>query len=282
MRRSADSPVLLCLACPRRPAPTGGVTKLLRDACGDEQINGTYTQTEYTQGARPAADRLRRVHATAARCIQRARLAALGAGKHKSSGGGGSRARRRTAARAPRAAAASGTLEPPRRAQRRPAGHRHPASSARPWRRPRSPPSRSRSAASSCSRAPSASATLSGAGRDVPTPLIVAHLPARRRPRSARRRLVALESCPHTPLRLIPAPSRGRLRCRGSPPSRWRRVAFGAVLAAIALQGGGGLQLGPLTKVELGDRRRRGRAGRRGDRRGRPHAPAVGRASRSA
>ena len=28
-------------------------------------------------------------------------------------------------------------------------------------------------------------------------------------------------------------------------------VAFGAVLAAIALQGGGGLQLGPLTKVEL-------------------------------
>ena len=28
-------------------------------------------------------------------------------------------------------------------------------------------------------------------------------------------------------------------------------VAFGAVLAAIALEGGGGLQLGPLTKVEL-------------------------------
>jgi hypothetical protein len=29
-------------------------------------------------------------------------------------------------------------------------------------------------------------------------------------------------------------------------------IAFGAVLAAIALQGGGGLQLGPLTRVELG------------------------------
>jgi tetratricopeptide (TPR) repeat protein len=29
-------------------------------------------------------------------------------------------------------------------------------------------------------------------------------------------------------------------------------VAFGAVLSAVALQGGGGLQLGPLTKVELG------------------------------
>jgi hypothetical protein len=28
-------------------------------------------------------------------------------------------------------------------------------------------------------------------------------------------------------------------------------VAFGAVLAAIALEGGGGLQLGPVTKVEL-------------------------------
>ena len=28
-------------------------------------------------------------------------------------------------------------------------------------------------------------------------------------------------------------------------------LAFGAVLSAVALQGGGGLQLGPLTKVEL-------------------------------
>ena len=28
-------------------------------------------------------------------------------------------------------------------------------------------------------------------------------------------------------------------------------LAFGAVLAAIALEGGGGLQLGPVTKVEL-------------------------------
>ena len=60
-----------------------------------------------------------------------------------------------------------------------------------------------------------------------------------------------MESCPHTPLRLIPARSRGRLTLPRVAAEPLATVAFGAVLAAIALQGGGGLQLGPLTKVEL-------------------------------
>ena len=46
---------------PRPPAPRRR-DKLLRDACGDEHIDGTYTQAEYKKALDAAADRLRRVH----------------------------------------------------------------------------------------------------------------------------------------------------------------------------------------------------------------------------
>jgi hypothetical protein len=62
---------------------------------------------------------------------------------------------------------------------------------------------------------------------------------------------VALESCPRTPLRLIPAPSRDAWTLPRVAAEPLATLAFGAVLAAIALEGSGGLQLGPVTKVEL-------------------------------
>jgi hypothetical protein len=67
------------------------VTKLLRDACGDEHIDGTYTQAEYKK----ALDALAADSDEYTACrevLQRGRLAALGAGKRRpaNNGGGGS------------------------------------------------------------------------------------------------------------------------------------------------------------------------------------------------
>jgi hypothetical protein len=66
------------------------VTKLLRDACGDEHIDGTYTQAEYKK----ALDQLPTDSDEYTGCrevLQRGRLAALGAGKRRpaNNGGGG-------------------------------------------------------------------------------------------------------------------------------------------------------------------------------------------------
>ncbi len=174
MRRLLTALLILCLAVPATAGAEGGVSKLLRDACSDEHIDGTYTQAEYKK----ALDQLPTDSDEYTGCrevLQRGRLAALGAGKHHSTntgGGGGT-----TAAAGPRAARAPPATAP--RARRAPRPRRPPTR----WPPPRpssarrsptwpSPPSRSMSAASSCSPEPWGSAQLSGAGRDVPTPLI--------------------------------------------------------------------------------------------------------------
>jgi hypothetical protein len=90
MRRLLTALLILCLAAPATAGAQGGVTKLLRDACGDEHIDGTYTQAEYKK----ALDALAADSDEYTACrdvLQRGRLAALGAGKRRSgnSGGGG-------------------------------------------------------------------------------------------------------------------------------------------------------------------------------------------------
>jgi hypothetical protein len=90
MRRLLTALMILCLAAPATAGAQGGVTKLLRDACGDEHIDGTYTQAEYKQ----ALDALAADSDEYTACrevLQRGRLAALGAGKRRptNSGGGG-------------------------------------------------------------------------------------------------------------------------------------------------------------------------------------------------
>jgi hypothetical protein len=90
MRRLLTALMILCLAAPATAGAEGGVTKLLRDACGDEHINGTYTQAEYKK----ALDALAADSDEYTACrevLQRGRLAALGAGKRRptNNGGGG-------------------------------------------------------------------------------------------------------------------------------------------------------------------------------------------------
>jgi hypothetical protein len=90
MRRLLTALLILCLAAPATAGAEGGVTKLLRDACSDEHIDGTYTQAEYKK----ALDALAADSDEYTACrdvLQRGRLAALGAGKRRSanSGGGG-------------------------------------------------------------------------------------------------------------------------------------------------------------------------------------------------
>jgi hypothetical protein len=90
MRRLLTALLILCLAAPASASAEGGVTKLLRDACSDEHIDGTYTQAEYKK----ALDALAADSDEYTACrdvLQRGRLAALGAGKRRSgnSGGGG-------------------------------------------------------------------------------------------------------------------------------------------------------------------------------------------------
>ena len=91
MRRLLTALMLLCLAMPATASADADVTKLLRDACRDEHIDGTYTQAQYKK----ALDQLPTDSDEYTGCrevLQRGRLAALGAGKHKSSGGGASTA----------------------------------------------------------------------------------------------------------------------------------------------------------------------------------------------
>jgi hypothetical protein len=89
MRRLLTALTILCLALPATAGAEGGVTKLLRDACRDERIDGTYTQAEYKK----ALEQLPTDSDEYTGCrevLQRGRLAALSAGKHRSSGASGS------------------------------------------------------------------------------------------------------------------------------------------------------------------------------------------------
>jgi hypothetical protein len=88
MRRLLTALIILCLAAPATAGAQGGVTKLLRDACGDEHIDGTYTQAEYKK----ALDQLPTDSDEYTGCrevLQRGRLAALGAGKRRPANNGG-------------------------------------------------------------------------------------------------------------------------------------------------------------------------------------------------
>jgi hypothetical protein len=94
MRRLLTALTILCLAAPAAAGADSGVNRLLRDACRDEHIDGTYTQAQYKQ----ALDQLPADSDEYTGCrevLQRGRLAALGAGKRRSggsasTGGGGS------------------------------------------------------------------------------------------------------------------------------------------------------------------------------------------------
>jgi hypothetical protein len=93
MRRLLTALTILCLAVPASASADAGVNKLLRDACRDEHIDGTYTQAQYKK----ALDQLPTDSDEYTGCrevLQRGRLAALAAGKHRGSsagatGGGG-------------------------------------------------------------------------------------------------------------------------------------------------------------------------------------------------
>jgi hypothetical protein len=88
MRRLLTALMILCLAAPAAASADGGVNKLLRDACSDEHINGTYTQAEYKK----ALDQLPTDSDEYTGCrevLQRGRLAALGAGKRRNNNSGG-------------------------------------------------------------------------------------------------------------------------------------------------------------------------------------------------
>ena len=206
MRRLLTAMTILCLAVPATAGAEGGVTKLLRDACGDEQINGTYTQAQYKK----ALDQLPTDSDEYTGCrevLQRGRLAALAAGKHKSSGGGGSTgAGTGGGAGSSGGGGSSGTSSPSS------APPADPLATATPRQK------KALGAGGAVRQAGRGRRRARGAGCPRPRravggprrahPAHRAHLPARRH-RAGRRRLVALESCPHTPLRLIPAPSRG-------------------------------------------------------------------------
>jgi hypothetical protein len=89
MRRLLTTLVaILCLAAPAAASADSGVNKLLRDACNDEHVDGHYTQAQYKK----ALDELPADSDEYSACrevLERARLAALSAGKHNSGGGGG-------------------------------------------------------------------------------------------------------------------------------------------------------------------------------------------------
>jgi hypothetical protein len=87
MRRLLTALTILCLAAPAAAGADSGVNKLLRDACRDEHIDGTYTQAQYKE----ALDQLPTDSDEYTGCrevLQRGRLAALGAGKRRGGGGG--------------------------------------------------------------------------------------------------------------------------------------------------------------------------------------------------
>jgi hypothetical protein len=87
MRRLLIALTMLCLAAPAAAGADSGVNKLLRDACRDEHIDGTYTQAQYKK----ALDQLPTDSDEYTGCrevLQRGRLAALGAGKRRGGGNG--------------------------------------------------------------------------------------------------------------------------------------------------------------------------------------------------
>jgi hypothetical protein len=91
MRRLLTTLVILCLAMPATASGDSSINKLLRDACNDEHVDGHYTQAQYKK----ALDQLPADSDEYSACrdvLERARLAALSAGKQKSSNnaGGGS------------------------------------------------------------------------------------------------------------------------------------------------------------------------------------------------
>jgi hypothetical protein len=88
MRRLLIALTILCLAAHAAAGADSGVNKLLRDACRDEHIDGTYTQAQYKE----ALDQLPTDSDEYTGCrevLQRGRLAALGAGKRRNSNSAG-------------------------------------------------------------------------------------------------------------------------------------------------------------------------------------------------
>jgi hypothetical protein len=80
--------VILCLAMPAVASADSSVNKLLRDACNDEHVDGHYTQAQYKK----ALDQLATDSDEYTDCrnvLERARLAALSAGKSNNNNSGG-------------------------------------------------------------------------------------------------------------------------------------------------------------------------------------------------
>jgi hypothetical protein len=167
MRRLLTALTILCLAVPAAASADGSVTKLLRDACRDEHIDGTYTQAQYKQ----ALDQLPTDSDEYTGCrevLQRGRLAALGAGKRRRGGSTGT---------------GSGTAGGSGSSGGGPSGSSAPAANADPL---ASATPEQRKSLAQVAKSPKAVdvggelvqpgalglGELSGAGRDVPTPLI--------------------------------------------------------------------------------------------------------------
>jgi hypothetical protein len=171
MRRLLTALTILCLAVPAAASADSSVTKLLRDACRDEHIDGTYTQAQYKK----ALDQLPTDSDEYTGCrevLQRGRLAALGAGKRRSGGGGSTGTGSGTAGGSGGSGGGpSGSSTPA------PAANADPLASATPEQRK----SLARVAKSAkpvdvggelVQPGALGLGELSGAGRDVPTPLI--------------------------------------------------------------------------------------------------------------
>jgi hypothetical protein len=171
MRRLLTALTILCLAMPAAASADSSVTKLLRDACRDEHIDGTYTQAQYKK----ALDQLPTDSDEYTGCrevLQRGRLAALGAGKRRGGGGGSTGTGAGTAGGSGSAGGGSSGASSPA-----PAANADPLASATPQQR------KALAQAGKSAKAvdiggelvqPGALGLdeLSGAGRDVPAPLI--------------------------------------------------------------------------------------------------------------
>jgi hypothetical protein len=171
MRRLLTALTILCLAVPAAASADSSVTKLLRDACRDEHIDGTYTQAQYKK----ALDQLPTDSDEYTGCrevLQRGRLAALGAGKRRGGGGGSTGTGAGTAGGSGSAGGGSSGASSPA-----PAAHADPLASATPQQRKALAQAGKSAKAVDIGGAlvqPGALGLgeLSGAGRDVPAPLI--------------------------------------------------------------------------------------------------------------
>jgi hypothetical protein len=171
MRRLLTALTIVCLAMPAAASADSSVTKLLRDACRDEHIDGTYTQAQYKK----ALDQLPTDSDEYTGCrevLQRGRLAALGAGKRRGGGGGSTGTGAGTAGGSGSSGGGSSGASSPA-----PAANADPLASATPEQR------KTLAQAAKSAKAvdiggelvqPGALGLgeLSGAGRDVPAPLI--------------------------------------------------------------------------------------------------------------